>query len=215
MSGSILISPYRMTFFHSIGLTRAMSTQKVEQLHVLDRAVYYGQRGRISAREVYDQMNACSCLTLILACTGLPSNLDSAVDQLKARPSDAVDRFLEGIPDNRQVASDDNGVAAQNRPGRDSRPGPRGKPRRAASLARRAQPLDPAGRSAHRGRERPRVQCPLLSAIGVRRRNLRAGEPSRAARSCSLDICRLCHRYSRRRIFDAHRQVVRPDRPGI
>ena len=32
------------------------------------RAVYYGQRGRISAREVYDQVNACSCLTLILAC---------------------------------------------------------------------------------------------------------------------------------------------------
>ena len=41
---------------------------KVEQLHALARAVYYGQRGRISAREVYDQMNACSCLTLILAC---------------------------------------------------------------------------------------------------------------------------------------------------
>ena len=32
------------------------------------RAVYYGQRGRISAREVYDPVNACSCLTLILAC---------------------------------------------------------------------------------------------------------------------------------------------------
>ncbi|MCY4615141.1 MAG: Tn3 family transposase, partial [Chloroflexi bacterium] len=30
--------------------------------------VYYGQRGRISAREVYDHVNACSCLTLILAC---------------------------------------------------------------------------------------------------------------------------------------------------
>ena len=41
---------------------------KVEQLHALARAVYYGQRGRISAGEVYDQMNACSCLTLILAC---------------------------------------------------------------------------------------------------------------------------------------------------
>ena len=41
---------------------------KVEQLHAPARAVYYGQRGRISAREVYDQMNACSCLTLILAC---------------------------------------------------------------------------------------------------------------------------------------------------
>ena len=40
---------------------------KVEQLHALARAVYYGQRGRISAREVYDQVNACSCLTLILA----------------------------------------------------------------------------------------------------------------------------------------------------
>ena len=40
---------------------------KVEQFHALARAVYYGQRGRISAREVYDQMNACSCLTLILA----------------------------------------------------------------------------------------------------------------------------------------------------
>ena len=41
---------------------------KVEQLHALARAVYYGQRGRISAREVYGQMNACSCLTLILVC---------------------------------------------------------------------------------------------------------------------------------------------------
>ena len=41
---------------------------KVEQLHAWARAVYCGQRGRISAREVYDQMNACSCLTLILAC---------------------------------------------------------------------------------------------------------------------------------------------------
>ena len=41
---------------------------KVEQLHALAGAVYYGQRGRISARELYDQVNACSCLTLILAC---------------------------------------------------------------------------------------------------------------------------------------------------
>ena len=41
---------------------------KVEPLHALARAVYYGQQGRISAREVYDPVNACSCLTLILAC---------------------------------------------------------------------------------------------------------------------------------------------------
>ena len=41
---------------------------KVEQLHALARAVYYDQRGRFSTRDVYDQVNACSCLTLFLAC---------------------------------------------------------------------------------------------------------------------------------------------------
>ena len=41
---------------------------KAEQLQALARGtVYYGHRGRISAHEVYDQMNTCSCLTLILA----------------------------------------------------------------------------------------------------------------------------------------------------
>ena len=40
---------------------------RVEQLHAMARVVYYGQLGRISAREVYDQMKTCSCLTLILA----------------------------------------------------------------------------------------------------------------------------------------------------
>ena len=41
---------------------------KVEQLHALARDVYYGRRGRINARELHEQINACSCLTLILAC---------------------------------------------------------------------------------------------------------------------------------------------------
>jgi TnpA family transposase len=41
---------------------------KVEQLHALARDVYYGRRGRINARELHGQMNACSCLTLVLAC---------------------------------------------------------------------------------------------------------------------------------------------------
>jgi TnpA family transposase len=41
---------------------------KVEQLHALARDVYYGRRGRINARELHEQMNLCSCLTLILAC---------------------------------------------------------------------------------------------------------------------------------------------------
>ena len=41
---------------------------KVDQLHALARDVYYGRRGRINARELYQQMNSCSCLMLILAC---------------------------------------------------------------------------------------------------------------------------------------------------
>jgi TnpA family transposase len=40
---------------------------KVEQLHVLARDVFYGRRGRINARELWEQMNTCSCRTLILA----------------------------------------------------------------------------------------------------------------------------------------------------
>jgi hypothetical protein len=41
---------------------------KVEQLHALARDVYYGRRGKINARELHEQMNSCSNLTLILAC---------------------------------------------------------------------------------------------------------------------------------------------------
>jgi TnpA family transposase len=41
---------------------------KVEQLNALARDIYYGRRGRINARELHEQMNSCSCLTLLLAC---------------------------------------------------------------------------------------------------------------------------------------------------
>jgi TnpA family transposase len=41
---------------------------KGEQLHALARDVFYGRRGRINARELWEQMNTCSCLNLILAC---------------------------------------------------------------------------------------------------------------------------------------------------
>jgi len=44
------------------------SLLKIEQLHALARDVYSGRRGRINARELHEQLNACSCLTLILAC---------------------------------------------------------------------------------------------------------------------------------------------------
>ena len=43
-------------------------TLKVEELHALARDVFYAKRGRISVREIQDQKNSCSCLTLILAC---------------------------------------------------------------------------------------------------------------------------------------------------
>ena len=41
--------------------------------------------------------------------TGFPVDPAAAVEQLKARLSDAFDRFLDGVPDNRQVTFDDDG----------------------------------------------------------------------------------------------------------
>ena len=37
-------------------------------MHALARDVFYGNRGRINARDLWEQMNSCSCLTLIVAC---------------------------------------------------------------------------------------------------------------------------------------------------
>lgn len=41
---------------------------KVEELHALARDVFYGKRGKVNAREIQEQLNSCSCLTLILSC---------------------------------------------------------------------------------------------------------------------------------------------------
>jgi len=41
---------------------------KTEQLHQLSRQVYYGKHGKITAREIVQLRNSCSCLTLIDAC---------------------------------------------------------------------------------------------------------------------------------------------------
>ena len=41
---------------------------KNEQLHALARDLNYGKRGRISSRDIQEQRNSCSFLTLILAC---------------------------------------------------------------------------------------------------------------------------------------------------
>ncbi len=40
---------------------------KGEQLHALARDLNYGKQGRISSRDLQEQRNSCSCLTLILA----------------------------------------------------------------------------------------------------------------------------------------------------
>lgn len=40
---------------------------KGEQIHQLAREVAYGKRGKINARDLQEQKNTCSCLTLILA----------------------------------------------------------------------------------------------------------------------------------------------------
>src|ERR1700680_2886891 len=45
----------------------AVEDKTRKQLHALARDVFYGRRGRINARELWEQMNTCSCLDLILA----------------------------------------------------------------------------------------------------------------------------------------------------
>ena len=41
---------------------------KGEQIHALARDLNYGKRGRITAADLQEQRNSCSCMTLILAC---------------------------------------------------------------------------------------------------------------------------------------------------
>jgi len=65
---------------------------KVEELHAMARAVYYGQRGRINDRDVYDQMKTCSCLTLILACIIYWQARE--ISRLSAAPDFPFDRTL-------------------------------------------------------------------------------------------------------------------------
>lgn len=41
---------------------------KSEELHALARQVYFGKQGRITVRDLEEQKNSASCLTLVLAC---------------------------------------------------------------------------------------------------------------------------------------------------
>ena len=67
--------------------------------------------------------------------TEFPAEPDCAVGQLKARLSDALDRFLHGVPHNRQVTFDDDGWRLKGRPCRAAGSRTVGEPRRTASLA--------------------------------------------------------------------------------
>ena len=73
---------------------------KVEQLHALARAVYYGQRGRISAREVYDQMNATPgrLVAALSSASGCRCS-GSAMDRLN---SENITGLLEELPCGRE-----------------------------------------------------------------------------------------------------------------
>jgi TnpA family transposase len=68
--GRVLKTEFLLQYLAEPGLRRRIrrGLLKVEQLHALARDLYYGRRGRINARELHEQMNSCSCLTLILAC---------------------------------------------------------------------------------------------------------------------------------------------------
>ena len=101
--------------------------------------------------------------------TGFPVDPGAAIERLKERLSDAFDRFLEGVADNRQVAFDDDGWRLKTNPAEQPNPAQSDRLARAAPLAGRPQSHDPPGRPAHRGRERPRVQRPLFQQPGEKR----------------------------------------------
>ena len=61
-------------------------------------------RGVLPARRAVGADPRC-----VLGANRVPRRSDAAVERLKVRLSDAFDRFLEGVADNRQVAFDDDG----------------------------------------------------------------------------------------------------------
>ena len=113
--------------------------------------------------------------------TGFHVEPTAAVEQLKARLSDAFDRFLEGVADNRQVAFDDDGWRLKTDAAEQPDPAQSDRLAELTPLAGRPQPHDPAGRPAHRGRERPRVQRPLPATRGA------AGRPRGGVRAARRD----------------------------
>ncbi len=67
--GRVFKSAHILQYMSDIALRRRTrrGLLKGEQLHGLARDLNYGKRGRISKRDLQEQRNSCSCLTLILA----------------------------------------------------------------------------------------------------------------------------------------------------
>lgn len=67
--GRIFKTEHILQYMSDIALRRRTrrGLLKGEQLHGLARDLNYGKRGRISKRDLQEQRNSCSCLTLILA----------------------------------------------------------------------------------------------------------------------------------------------------
>ena len=61
--------------------------------------------------------------------TGFPVDPDAAIERLKVRLSDAFDRFLEGVADNRQVTFEDDGWRLKTDAAEQPDPGAIGEPR--------------------------------------------------------------------------------------
>jgi hypothetical protein len=51
-----------------LSLPRRLLQHPIQRLRLGQGRLFYGRRGRINARELWEQMNTCSCLNLILAC---------------------------------------------------------------------------------------------------------------------------------------------------
>jgi TnpA family transposase len=66
--GRVFKTEFLLSYLSEPQLRTRIRLLKVDQLHALAGDVYYGRRGRINARELHEQMNTCSSLTLILAC---------------------------------------------------------------------------------------------------------------------------------------------------
>lgn len=68
--GRVLKTEFVLRYMSEPALRRRVrrGLNKIEQLHALSRDVFYARHGRIAARDFAQQLNSCSCLTIVVAC---------------------------------------------------------------------------------------------------------------------------------------------------